>query len=147
MNVSLRTVDKDNYRAVCDLPLPDEQYKFISDNSMSILESHFEDGVTPRAIYLDDEPVGFIMWAETSKTEVIIYRFMVTFKQQKKGIGGKALQLAFDEIKTDKNIEKIEIYYSPDNVPAKGLYMKTGFVETGMSEDGEDMLAVIDVVR
>ena len=61
MNVSLRTVDKDNYRAVCKLPLPDEQYKYISQNSYSLLESHFEDGVSPRAIYLNDEPVGFIM--------------------------------------------------------------------------------------
>ena len=70
---------------------------------------------------------------------------MVTYKQQNKGIGGKALHLAFDEIKKDKRVEKIKICYSPDNISAKGLYMKTGFVETGMSEDGKDMLAVIEV--
>jgi len=145
VNISLRAIDKDNYRAVCRLPLPDEQYEHLSRNGMSILESHYEEGVSPRGIYLDDEPVGFIMWAQTSKTRVIIYRFMVTFEQQKKGIGGTALQLAIDEIKSDKNIEKIEICYSPDNVAAKGLYFKTGFVETGMDEDGEDMLAEIKV--
>lgn len=147
MTVSLREVDKDNYRVVCLLPLPEEQYKYITHNGLSILESHYEEGVSPRAIYLDDEPVGFIMWAKESKSRVLIYRFMVTYKQQKKGIGGAALQLAIDEIKADKNIEKIEICYSPDNIPAKELYFKTGFVETGMDEDGEDMLAVIEVVH
>lgn len=147
MNVSLRAIDSDNYRAVCKLPLPDEQYKFISANSMSILESHYEEEANPRAIYLDDEPVGFIMWAQTSKTEAIIYRFMVTVNQQKKGIGGTALKLAIDEIKTDKNIRKIEICYSPENTSAKGLYFKTGFVETGLSEEGDDMLAVIEVAH
>ena len=145
MDVSLRGIDKDNYRVVSRLPLPDEQYKYITENSLSILESHYEEGVSPRAVYLGDEPVGFIMWADTSKTEAIIYRFMVTFKQQKKGIGGAALQLAIKEIKSNKNIEKITICYSPDNTPAKGLYMKTGFVETGMDDEGEDMLAVIKV--
>jgi len=145
VNISLRAIDKDNYRAVCRLPLPDEQYDHLSHNQMSILESHYEEGVSPRGVYLDDKPVGFIMWAEMSKTEAIIYRFMVTFKQQKKGIGGTALQLAIEEIKSNKSIEKILICYSPENKPAKGLYMKTGFVETGMDDEGEDMLAEIKV--
>ena len=74
MNISLRAIDKDNYRAVCRLPLPDEQYEHLSRNGMSILESHYEEGVSPRGIYLDDEPVGFIMWAQTSKTRVTICR-------------------------------------------------------------------------
>lgn len=144
MKVSLREITKHDFKAVCDLSLPDEQYKYLSHNETSLLESHYHDTVTARAIYLEEEPVGFIMWAAESTSKVIIYRFMVTHKHQNKGIGRKALYLSFDEIKTDEQVEEIEICYSLDNISAKGLYASVGFVETGIDEDDE-MLAVIKV--
>jgi len=147
MVVSLREITKHDFEEVCTLPLPDEQYKHLADNGISLLESHYDESVTPRAVYLDDKPVGFIMWAKATGNKVVIYRFMVTIEYQNRGIGRKALYLAFDEIKTDKNIELIEICYSVDNVPAKGLYASVGFVEAGMDENNEDMLAVIEVAR
>ena len=70
---------------------------------------------------------------------------MIDQKFQQKGIGRKALTLALDEIKQVKGIEIIEICYDPENPVAKDFYSKFGFVEIGMDEDDEDMLAIISL--
>lgn len=53
--------------------------------------------------------------------------------------------LAIEEIKSNSNIKKIGIFYSPDNTASKSLYTSVGFQETGMDENDEDMLAIIKV--
>ncbi|MEF1301316.1 GNAT family N-acetyltransferase, partial [Vibrio owensii] len=39
----------------------------------------------------------------------------------------------------------IEICYNPTNPVAKPFYSQFGFEEVGMDEDGEDMLAIIEL--
>lgn len=53
------------------------------------------------------------------------------------------LVLALLEIKQVAGIKEIEICYNPINPVVKNFYSSFGFVEVGMDEDDEDMLAVI----
>ncbi|KKE82561.1 hypothetical protein N481_25480 [Pseudoalteromonas luteoviolacea S4047-1] len=87
------------------------------------------------------------MWVQESNKRISIWRFMVDKKYQQKGIGRKALNLALDEIKQAPDIREIEICYDPANPVAKEFYSSFGFVEIGMDEDGEDMLAVIELTK
>lgn len=143
MEISLRNIDRSNYEAVCDLDLTEEQEAFVACNMWSLVESHFNEGYTCRAIYCGDLPVGFFMWVQESPVKVSIWRFMVDKNHQNCGIGRVALSLALGEIKATPGIEEIEICYNPENPVAQGFYSAFGFCETGMDEDGEDMLAVI----
>lgn len=143
MEVSLSHVIKDNYEKVCDLDVEKEQEEYVACNMWSLVESMFNDGYETRAIYLDSEPVGFFMWVKESLNKVSIWRFMIDKKYQNQGIGRKALEIALSEIKQDSNLEEIEICYRPDNPVAKGFYSSFGFVEVGMDDEDEDMLAVI----
>ena len=145
MEVSLRKVSQDNYEALCDLDVKPEQEAFVACNMWSLVESMFNDGHETRGIYCDNEPVGFFMWVQESDTKVSIWRFMIDQNHQQKGIGRIALNLAIDAIKNDKNIKQIEICYNPNNPVAKDFYSSFGFVEVGMDEDDEDMLALITV--
>lgn len=145
MNITLQEITRENYEDICDLEVADDQKKHLSSNIESLLESKFYESLTPRAIYWEDKPVGFIMGERTSEAMIQIYRFMIDVDYQKKGIGRAALELVIDEVKQLDGITHIQICYHPDNIVAKRLYSKIGFEEVGMDKSGIDMLAVKSV--
>ncbi|MGE7090276.1 hypothetical protein ACQKII_02195 [Lysinibacillus sp. NPDC048646] len=53
--------------------------------------------------------------------------------------------LALDEIKQTGGLEEIEICYDPNNHVAKDFYASFGFVEVGMDQESEDILATIKI--
>ncbi|WP_387463538.1 GNAT family N-acetyltransferase [Photorhabdus sp. RM323S] len=145
MHITLTDVNQDNYEDVCDLTVADHQYEYVADNTWSLVESKFNPSYQIRTICLDDKPVGFFMWVPETDRRVSIWRFMVDRHYQNKGIGRKAMLLALDEIRRTDGLEEIEICYKPNNPIARNFYASFGFVEVGMDEDGEDMLAMIKV--
>jgi len=142
VSISLRQIDKENYEAVCDLDVEKSQEDYVACNMWSLVESMYNEGHETRAIYLDEEPVGFFMWVKECPEKISIWRFMVDSKSQKQGIGRRALALALDEIKVVENLKEIEICYNPENPVAKSFYSSFGFIEVGMDDENEDMLAV-----
>ena len=145
MTITLQPIDKDNYEQVCDLDVSKEQQDYVACNMWSIVESKFNQGYSTRAIYKEKTPVGFFMWVKESPSMISIWRFMVDEQHQNQGIGRQALELALKEIKQTQGINKIEICYDPRNPVAKEFYASFGFIEVGMDEDDEDMLAIIDL--
>lgn len=145
MKISLTEVSKKNYEAICDLEVTEEQENYVASNTWSLVESAYNQGYSTRAICLDEEPVGFLMWVQDSASKVSIWRFMIDKKYQQKGIGRTALSLALNEIKKSPKLKEIEICYNPQNPVAKIFYSSFGFVEIGMSNDDEDMLAIISL--
>lgn len=143
MSISLRDITRSNYEAVCDLDVSEEQQELVACNMWSLVESHFNEGHTCKAIYENEDPVGFMMWVQETPTKVSIWRFMVDKAHQNKGIGRLALSMAIEIISSLPNLTEIEICYKPTNPVAKVFYGSFGFVEVGMDEDEEDMLAVI----
>ncbi len=147
MEVLLKKITKENYEAVCELDVKNEQEKFVACNMWSLVESMFNEGYETRAIYFKEMPVGFFMWVKETPSRVSIWRFMIDKSYQQKGIGRLALSLALEEIKKDKALKEIEICYDPENPVAKDFYSSFGFVEVGMDEDDDDMIAVMTIDR
>ncbi|MQL48404.1 GNAT family N-acetyltransferase [Photorhabdus khanii] len=145
MHITLTDVNKDNYEDVCDLSVADHQYEYVAENTWSLVESKFNPSYQTRTICLDDKPVGFFMWVPETDQRISIWRFMVDQHYQNKGIGRKAMLLALDEISRTDGLEEIEICYNPNNPVARNFYSSFGFVEVGIDEDNEDMLAMIKV--
>ena len=145
MNITLTDVDKNNYEEICDLSVAENQYDYVAENMWSLVESKFNPSYQTRAICLDGKPVGFFMWVPETKQRISIWRFMVDQNYQNKGIGRKALLLAFDEIKQTDGLEEIEICYDSNNPVAKDFYASFGFVEVGMDQEGEDVLAIVKI--
>ena len=151
MEVTLRSVTRENYEAVCDLYIPEEQQRFLSCNVYSLVESHYHpDSHRPRAIYYGEVLVGFVMWgiftSDSEETEALIFRFMVAHEYQRKGIGRQALLATINEIKSLGSTDSVIICYSPENTISTKLYNSVGFVEKGMSAEGEDMLAELSLM-
>jgi diamine N-acetyltransferase len=143
VEVSLHQITKENYEEVCELDVTKEQQDYVACNMWSLVESKFNEGYETRAIYVDEEPVGFFMWVQESKSKTSIWRFMIDKAHQQKSIGRNALNLALAEIKEVVDLKEIEICYNPNNPVAKEFYSSFGFSEVGMDEDNEDMLALI----
>lgn len=135
-DVKLKDVTAKNWRAVTRLKLASDQKHLVAENSDSIAEAKLDPDARPRAVYVGDEPVGFLMY-DASEEEALIYRLMIDRRHQGKGYGRAALVLAINEIKALPNISKIAISYMPNNEVAKAFYASLGFKEAGLDEDGE----------
>lgn len=144
-SITLQPVTRHNYEAISDLEVFDHQDDYVASATWSLLEASHNPAYTCRGIYHGDQLVGYFMWVQATPAKVSIWRFMIDKSQQQRGFGRWALQCAIDEIAALPWVEDIEICYQPDNPVAGPFYAGFGFVETGMDEDDDDMLAIMRV--
>nr|WP_315394241.1 GNAT family N-acetyltransferase [uncultured Duganella sp.] len=145
--VTLQDIDGHNFEAFMEMELPPHQREFLASNAFSIAQAKFYADYIARGIYCDGAPAGFLLYDRQSNDnpgEYGIYRFMVDFPQQGKGIGRRAMALLLDELRAKPDARLITICYKPDNTAARRFYQSFGFEETGLDEIGE-MIAVIRV--
>lgn len=145
-HVTLRDIDEDNFESFMDMELPEHQRDYLDSNAYSIAQSKFYPDFFTRGIYCDGEPAGFLLYdckAEDIPGLYGIYRFMVDFPRQGKGIGRKAMALLLEELHAKPDVERIIIYYKPDNAVAQAFYRSFGFRECGIDEQGEMIAEII----
>lgn len=75
--VSLRPIDDSHRRACLSLGVADSQDAFITPNSKSLKQAPANPVHAARAIYVDDELVGFLMLEPRGKRETSIDRIMI----------------------------------------------------------------------
>jgi diamine N-acetyltransferase len=134
--VELREITQDSLRAVLDLAVEPEQEGYVATNARSIAEAHFEQRAWFRAIYADDEPVGFLMAYRDPPKEFWVWRFMIDARHQGKGYGRRALELLVEEARQDA-VTEVKLSYHPGERSPHSFYTRFGFVDTGDVEDGE----------
>ena len=136
--VTLREVTADTVRKITDLEVSAEQKGFVAPNAVSIAQAYFEPKAWFRAIYADDEPVGFIMlYDDADKPEYYLWRLMVAADHQRKGIGRRAVELLIDYVKTRPNATELLTSFVPEPGGPEPFYRSFGFVDTGEVDDGE----------
>ena len=92
--VTLREITAETVRTICDLEPHEAQNGFVAPNAVSIAQAHFNPAAVFRAIYADEEPVGFIMWRpEDDGANCFLWRFMIDRRHQGKGYGREAIAL------------------------------------------------------
>jgi diamine N-acetyltransferase len=142
MAVSLRPVTKENLRAVCGLGLRPEQREYVAPNVRSLAEAYVEPLAWPRAIYADDEPVGFLMMRmNDEKREYFLWRFMIAADHQGKGYGREALELLVAEVRGRGGTSIRSSYQRGEHSP-RGFYLGFGFEETGEEHGGETVITL-----
>jgi diamine N-acetyltransferase len=82
---------------------------------------------------------GFLMYdrqeTKCKAQETSIYH-LIDRKQQGKDYGRAALSKALEEIRAIPWVNRISIFYIPENPVAKPFYTSFGFVEMGRDRDG-----------
>ena len=148
MNVTLREITADTVRAICDLVA--EPTGYVAPNAVSLAQALFHPEAWYRAIYADDQPVGFVMLEDTSqltpppaKLEVSLWRFMIDAKHKRKGYGHAALRLVIDDVK--RRHPTLRDFYTscvPGPATPRPFYESLGFVFTGEVDDDEEVLVL-----
>ena len=166
--VKLVKVDYFNFDDLIDLKVADDQKGFVASNIYSLAEAYAakaSDGYAlPFGIYLDDKPIGFIMFgyypdldyakaAFGDELEVpdyipksyLLWRFMIDKEYQRNGYGKEALKLALDYIKTYPcgEAEYCWLSYEPENEVARKLYASVGFMEAEKMPEGWDEIPAV----
>lgn len=147
----IRNITIENWQDVINLKVHEDQKTFVASNLYSIAQSKFGDeyeghwDLFPFAIYDDDKPVGFLMYAlnfEHPTHQAFIQRLMVDENFQGKGYGRFGMSWMLDLFRADEHIKMVGISYEPHNEVARKLYAGLGFVETGriVDEETEAML-------
>ncbi len=139
MTITLREINKDNWRTAAKLNLTEQQKTFIAPNWYSMLQVVYSGGeLYDRGIYLDDEMIGYTMMGQDpANKRCYIDRFMIALEHQGKGHGRVAMHAIIDALKTRYNPDSIFITFEPENAIARKLYESLGFVDTGELDDGE----------
>jgi pimeloyl-ACP methyl ester carboxylesterase/RimJ/RimL family protein N-acetyltransferase len=147
--VSLREIGQQNWQAVVDLELEEDQRGFLEPNAVSLAESRFHPWMLPLAIYNDDEVVGFVMfsqWPDPREGNYWIHRFMIDRRHQGKGFGTAAMEALLDLFRTRiPACRTLWIGYDARNTPAQQFYARLGFVEQGEAPWGGDYCAKIEL--
>lgn len=137
--LSLREITQDNFFDCMKLSVREDQ-PFVASNAFSVAESKlFPEWIT-RAIYHEEEMVGFMMYTmDYAANELYLCRFMIDAKHQGKGYGKAALEELKAIAMQDENIHKITLSTDPENTNGIRIYEKFGFVDMNYLEDGEEV--------
>jgi diamine N-acetyltransferase len=150
MATFLRPIDESNYRDVLQLSVAPDQERFVASNLQSLADAYvWRDAAEPRAVYADDELVGFALLypltdgppasplpADATLRGYIIVRLMIDAHFQGRGYGREALD-AIVEIVRKRGLPTIRLSVLPDNDQAIEFYRRNGFAATGETEGDE----------
>ena len=147
--VTLREITAETVRAVTDLSVAEHQKRFVATNAESLAQALFAPEAWYRAIYLDDEPVGFVMLSDDSlldpvpeKPEVALWRFMVDARHQHLGVGRVAMRLVLEHVRRKGLFEAMSLSFVPEEGGPEAFYRSFGFVPTGEIDDGEVVMVL-----
>ncbi|WOO38763.1 GNAT family N-acetyltransferase [Anaerocolumna sp. AGMB13020] len=141
----LADITKENWEAVILLTSNEDGShtigeKYVASNAYSIVQSIYEKGWVTKAIEAEDNLIGFAMYGLCEEENIYeICRLMLDRRYQGKGYGKQALALILEEMKKQFQCKEIYLSVALDNIMAKGLYEKAGFVTTGEVVDDEEV--------
>ena len=148
-NLKLKLVTEKNFDEITKLSdsLSDEQKKCVAPNMVSLAQAYVnKKRAWPRAIYLGDKPIGFIMlalWDDDIPKEDLpayfLWRFMIAQDYQNKGYGSKVLDMIKEKCYKN-NIKTLYTSCDMQGDQPYQFYMKYGFTDTGIMDDDEQIL-------
>ncbi len=145
-----------NVIPVCKLSetLSPTQRNMVADNAISIAQAHCSENVWMRAIYTDDEPIGFLMLHIGSDYDdgidcpgVFLWRLMIAGPYQGKGFGNRAINCLLEHLRAH-GIQELYTSCGLGEASPEGFYKHLGFVPTGgMYGDEIELVLKIDQDR
>lgn len=144
MQVSLREITSDTVRAVTKLAVRPDQQGFVAPNAVSLSQALFSDEAWYRAVYADDELVGFVMLADESlkkdpppEPNIGLWRLMIDARYQGRGIGREVIRLVLEHVRGRPGIHRFYTSYVPEPGGPGPFYLGLGFAPNGDVDDGE----------
>jgi diamine N-acetyltransferase len=148
MNVSLREIDKNNFRECVNLKVAGSQEKFVAPNVMSIAQLKIYPAANAFAVYAGEEMVGFVMYGcDEDDGHFYLGRLMIDEKHQGKGFGRAATLEVIERMKQAENCQELFLSFVPENVGAEKLYSSIGFERTGKTSESGEIIMRFDLKK
>jgi diamine N-acetyltransferase len=147
--VSLREITEDNRAAVEALAVTEEQSRYVASVAESLVEAAQLPDAKPwyRAVYADDEPVGFVMISDgitVDNPEYVgpyyLWRLLVDHRFQGRGYGTATLDLVVEHVRKRPDARVLLVSHVVGPTSPLTFYQQYGFRLTGEVHDGEPML-------
>ncbi|MGI9609423.1 MAG: GNAT family N-acetyltransferase [Acidimicrobiia bacterium] len=150
--LELREVTDENREQVLSLQIRPDQQRFTGGTFAEALadaDEFPEAKPWPRAVYLDDEPVGFVMlsWDVEPDPPTIIgpwflWKLLIDEDHQGRGLGGQIVDLIAARIRREGATELLTSYVDEEGGPGS-FYAKLGFVPTGERDDNDEIIVAL----
>jgi diamine N-acetyltransferase len=146
--VHLREVTDENRAVVCALRVRPDQERFVASVASSLDDAVATPEANPwyRAVYVGNEPVGFVMlsWNVPPGRPGIIgsyflWRLLIDQHHQGRGVGREVLRQVVDLVRAEGATELLTSYEPGAGEPWP-FYRRFGFKPTGEVDDGEVVL-------
>jgi diamine N-acetyltransferase len=143
--VHLREITDDNREAVRALRVRRDQKQFVASVKRSLRDAAEEPEAKPwyRAVFVGDEPVGFVMLSWDAQAgphgRYFLWRLLIDRRHQGRGIGRAVLAQLVDLVRAEGATELLTSYEPGEGGPGP-FYQRLGFQPTGEIDDGEIVL-------
>lgn len=147
--IHLKEITEQNFYEVLQMSNSLEEYqkKSVASNVVSLAQAYLNKDIAwPRAIYYNDQPVGFLMLKlvdndipKTDQPSYYLWRLMISRENQGKGYGKQALDLVIQKCKEDK----VKYLYTSCTMHHKMPYMfytNYGFTDLNERDGDEEIL-------
>ena len=151
--VTLREITDDNVQSVLVVRSTPDQVRFVSSVATSLAEAADSPEANPwfRGVYLDEQPVGFVMlsWdVKPQPPEIIgpwfLWKLLIDHRHQGRGYGREVVQEVVRLVRAQGASELLTSYAPGEGGPA-GFYARLGFVPTGDVEPDGEIITRLDL--
>jgi diamine N-acetyltransferase len=142
--ILLLSVTADNWKACAGLSLAKNQQDFVPSNLYSIAESQFYPQSRSRAVYANDDLVGYALYGiDHATSQWKVFRLMIDEQFQGKGYGKAAMKVILEDIRQEK-AQVVLVRYNLENDVARRLYERFGFKEIDRTETHATAQCLLD---
>jgi diamine N-acetyltransferase len=147
--VSMLEITEDNRTVVEALAVTEEQSYYVASVTKSLQDAQEYPEARPwyRAVYADDEPVGFVMISDGVTIDdpsyvgpYYLWRLLVDHRFQRRGYGTAALDLVVAHVRTRPDARTLLTSHVVGPTSPLTFYQRYGFRLTGELHDGEPLL-------
>ena len=144
--IRFKGITEENFDDIIKMKRPDDE-KFVAPNAVSLAQAwlYRDNGdVFPFAVYNDDTIVGFMLLEEEAEdSTLILWRIMFPPEHENKGYGTAAVKLLIKYAKESGRYQRLTLICSPENIVARHIYDKLGFLPTGQIRYGDVEMELI----
>lgn len=144
--VELRTITENNFIDAFHLKLAPGQEKYVSHPIRSLAQAYvYRDQCQPFGIYADGKMIGYVMVIyDYDVPEYDIWHMMIDEEAQGRGYGSSAMDQVLNYIRTKPFgvSDRVALTCNKNNLVARQLYEKKGFLATGIEDEDEIELAL-----
>ncbi|MDD2806423.1 MAG: GNAT family N-acetyltransferase [Elusimicrobiales bacterium] len=142
--VTLKKIDKDNYRECMRLSVAEDQSKFVAANARSLGKAYaFYETAHPFAVYADGAMVGFILYRDLPESGNYVIDQMMTDKRwQGKGYGRQAVLEVLKLMRERGLFHRACACCCINNEVALKFFRSRGFTRVVEEGDGEIVLGM-----